>query len=752
MYDYSGFLKTVLPAPNREQAQNVDSIVFSADDIAGWTTRDIDSDREWQEIPASHTRTDDADPAVRLTGQFNQVRRIDALAADDPSFWVPLGTLGTNDSRFPLDLERYPIVEITYRCTSENARPAWVWRYYGGLHFDWLPSSRQWRTVVRRIRHFGFPDKLEAVVFRLYSTARTTESVEIQQVRFRAYTPEEADTVARVESSLLQEYRPPRYPILEEFLPLSVYMSALSARRLAERLGISLEEYWNLAFEDIVAHRHNCVIVEDVEQLIGNDWHELLAVAASYGLRLVPVENARRFDTLESEKRFIEERIRPHAQSNSILAWSLYDEPPEREFQNLLRLKKFMEEADPNHPMIVITRHPSAYPLYAPFFAASGIDHYTSHSPWDIGPMVRNHAALSGGQQFWMVAPAFVYATGTPEWSSCAEMRLMVNLAFANGARGWSAYAYHNDAIWLHGSCQRSLTGPFLMFSDLWAELGERMERYSALAPLLLNARPARLPEKWYVSATRTDDKRQLPEPISLIGSYRLRGPDYNLYSVVSHDVRAMISVNIDIPADVMKGYEIYDIFDFIQNREWVPMDLTRHLEMFPGQARVVLVAPPHVCARWRDVLAQRLIDENRRQLNILMKLARAYPLDFESIEKITAGLGSGDVLRDLHTMDNAHDTLLDMIYACDDIQVPRSRIIEASAAICACDGALCRLLNRGMQKEAGAYGQKVAPLAREVTRMRLELRHGNGARIAEHCARLTHEVLRLLAEIRALA
>jgi hypothetical protein len=327
-----------------------------------------------------------------------------------------------------------------------------------------------------------------------------------------------------------------------------------------------------------------------------------------------------------------------------------------------------------------------------------------------------------------------------------------VNLAFANGAKGWGVFAYHNDPIWVNGSCQRSLTGPFLTFSDLWAELGERMERYTALAPLLLHSSPARLPDRWYVSIARLEEQRQLPENFTPIGSYRLRGPDFNLYSVVSHDVRAMASVNVDIPPAEMEGLEIHDIFDFVQTREWAPMDLSRHLEMFPGQARVTLVAEPEVCARWRDVLAQRLIDEDRRQLDINLRLLRAYPAPLDPVDKLLAQLGSGDMLKDLQAIDKAHDTVLDMLYQTPAIYVTRSHIIEACAAICACDGALCRLLGRGMQEEAKEYGLKVVPLAREVTHMRLELRQGKGEAIAEQCENLTKRTLRLLAEIRSLA
>ncbi len=745
-YEYSGYLKTVLKAPDPGVSEKIEGITFSIDDIATWTTRDADSDKEWQNIPVQRSRTEDA---VRLTGRFDETLRIDNLAIDDPSFWVALGTLGWQDWRLPIDVAQFPIAEITYRCITDNARPAWIWRYDGGLQFDWLPPTRRWRTIVRRVPHFGFPSKLTGVIIRLYSPSRTTETIDVKRVRFRVQTHEEWEAATQDEARHLEMVKPTHAPILDEFLPLGVYMSGESTRRLAQILGISLVEYWNLAFEDLVLHRHNCVFVEDVERFSKEEWKDLLSAALAFGIRLVPMRDSSRYETLERQRQYVDEYVKPYAKSKAILAWSMLHEPPEHDFSRMIRLRDLVEKADPNHPVALVTRHPSAYPLYAPFFAASGINHFTSHAPWEIGDIVRTHLPLNRGQQFWMVAPAFVYATGTPEWSSCAEMRLMINLAFANGARGWAVYAYHNDPIWMNGSCQRSLTGPFLMFSDLWAELGERMERYQTLAPLLLQARPARMPDQWYLSAARADTNTQLPPDVPPVSSFRLRGADFNLYFVVSNDVRGMASVNVAIPPEALEGLEIYDVFDFAQTREWKPMNPQRHLEMFPGQARVVLVAAPEVCARWGAILAERLIEEDRRQLGIHLKLARTYNLDLTEIETLMTKTGTGDAMQDLRNMDLAHDLLFDLMYSTPAIYKTRSRIIEASAAICACDGALCRLLGRGLVGEARELGQRVVPYAREVTHLRLELRQGRGEEILEQCEDLVDRVLKLLAEIR---
>jgi hypothetical protein len=294
----------------------------------------------------------------------------------------------------------------------------------------------------------------------------------------------------------------------------------------------------------------------------------------------------------------------------------------------MLDAKKMVEDIDPNHPVVVITKNVSAYPLYAPYFPVTGITHFRSHVSWEVGEVVRTHEPLARGQQFWLMGPSFIYATGTPEWSTCPELRLMTNVAFLNGARGWFSYAYHNDPIWMTGSIQRSLTGPFLMFSDLWLELDRRMERFNAIAPLLLQAQPAPIPKEWYVESRSSDEFAQVPAGQTPTSSFRLRGEHFNLFCVASNDVRGMCSLNISIPdATLRPGYEMIDLTDFVQNRVWSPMNLKRHIEMFPGQAQIVLMAERKVCNQWRDILAQRLVEDDRTQLSFNLALAQTYGL-----------------------------------------------------------------------------------------------------------------------------
>lgn len=749
LYEYQGYLKSILYAPDANERDRLDRIEFTAEDIVRWPTRDLETDREWKKTPVHRARTDDG---VRLVGRFEDVRRMDTIAVDDPSFWVPLGTLGWADARFPVDVKRYPICELTYRCTSDNALPVCVWTYPGGLHIERLPQTKQWTTLVRLVSHREFPSQIDALILRLYSTTRTTESVEIASVQFRAMSATEREAYHNDQSRAEKLDPVKRYEQLDAFLPLGVSMNADAARRNAELLGVSLGEYWDLTLEDIVTHHHNCIAMESVGRLTLPEWDELLAHCETFGVKLAAFHDINLSDDQQELQNLIETRIKPYANSQTILSWSVKEEPAEDEFQHLLKVKSWVEQADPNHPVSMVTRYASAFPLYAPHFSVAGVNHYTSHAPWDVGAMVRAHVPLMTGQQFWMTGPAFIYATGTPEWSTCPEMRLMVNLAFANGARGWFSHAYHNDPIWVTGSCQRTLTGPFLTFSDLWLELDRRMEGLNALAPLFLASSPSQLPPDWFSAVATSDDRAQLPQGVPPTSSYRLRGPDFNLFVVVSNDVRGMSSLNIRVAPEALRGNQIFDLSDFVRKRVWVPMDLERHLEMFPGQAQMVFVAEPEVCSRWRDIVAERLIEDDKRQFAFNFKLARTYNLDISAIEEVLQRAGQGPTMDNLAAMDCVRDELVNLMYSAPPIRDTRSSIIETCAAICACDGVLCRLIGRGKVDLAKEWGQRVLPLAREVTHLRLELRRGKGAEVLDYCRDVAHRTLNLLTELRSLS
>lgn len=749
IYKYAGFLKTVLQRHDPEGRAAAEYVEFSAADIGQWSLVDDEADREWQSIPAERV---EVPGGVSLIGHFESVRPIDSLPSSDPSFWVSLSSRKSKDGRFPIDLNRYPVAEITYRCISMSARPAWVLGYAGGIHLDTLEPAQSWQTVAWLVQHHGFPRYITNCTFRLYATKRKTETFEIQSVRFRGLSSKEHAACYGPGSGRDPFVAPPHYPLLDEFLPLGVCMKAGTAKRMADCMEISFRDYWRLSLEDVARHHHNSVAIEEIDRLTVSEWREVLGLAESYGIRVLAHHHWPRDEFERDPARFIERDIAPYASSPAILAWAIQDEPPAQTFKMHAEAQSLIHEADPDHPLAVIMRDPSSFPLFAPHFPASGISHFKSHVPWELGSTVKAHYDLVGGQHLWAIAPAFVYSTDTPEWNTSPEMRLMINLAFAHGARGWFSFVYHNDPIWVQGNTQRSLTGPFLNFSDNWSELGHRMERFFALAPLVLNAKPAEEPPECKFSITWQDHEfSQHPPDIPAIQWQWLQGPDFHLFYVISNELSEVTTVYIDPPDPKPAGLEAFDITDFVRSRVWTPMAWSRHLEMFPGQGQIILVAEPEVCAKWRDAITYRLQEQDRRQISLDLSLARRYNLDIKEIQRRMQQVGVGAPLEDATKTLESREHLTNLLYRAPELTAARSNLARAGAALCACDGALCRLLGNGKVDAAFDLGREVLPLARKMARLRLSVRRNHAIDITAETEGVTRETLELMERIRAI-
>ncbi len=749
-YEYSGYLKTLLGQPEIGTAEGLDAIYFGPEDLERWMVADTPAEKEWMHIPAKVRREGEI---VTFSGRFEMVRRIDNIGRDDPSFWVPLTSAGGNDSRFPIDMERYPIVEITYRCQTPWARPAWMFNYEGGSHFDGLLPAREWRTIARRIPHFGFPKRIDSVTLRLYSVSRSTEAMEIQSIRFRTMSRREAEVCYPHYEMLEHGNAPKHYPLLDEFMPVGVCVLADSARRMAETMDISYMDYWHAALEDIARHHHNCVIVENTEEVTEAEWVDMFKVAEHFGIRFF-VLHEWPLDLFEGHpekmQEWVDTRIAPYKDSKALLAWAVKDEPPDHSFPVLLEARRMIEKADPNHPMAIMTREPNSFPLFSRFFAASGLAFFKSHMPWDIGQLIKTHLPLSRGQQLWVSAPTFVYATDTPEWNTCPELRMMLDTAFASGARGWFAFAYNNDPIWLGGNCQRSLTGSFLTFSDLWAELGHQAERLSAIAPLLLRATPCPRPDLPVQIEARHHGRSRCPEHLPQILEHWLAGENFSLLYLVSNDTSEVTPVNISLTGPLPQGTEAYDLSDFIRHRTWSSLPSSRHIEMVPGQSAILLFAESSVCTGWRERIIENAVWADHRQIDLDLETARRFNLDIAALQSLAHLAKQGSYTEQFAQTRQIREALTNTFYNTPGYCDISSRLTQISAALCGCDGALCRLLGKGKADTAHEMGLRVLPLARELAQLRLRFRQGSDVDLQGNCDKLAKDSLELLKSIRA--
>jgi len=739
--------KLPLPLPHDPLSSDFDGqVVFGADDLEKWPTQDDPSEKEWQCVPS---RIRKGDEGALLVGHFEDIRRIDNLDRSKPGFWAAITSRGTEDSRFPLDTGRLPVLEIEYRCNTSRACPAVVCHYPGGEIVQPLDASKEWVTAAFRVSHRGFPAAVDWVSLRLYSSWRNSESVEFKTLRFRPMTGEEQ---ALCDAAPVLDIPAAAGPVGSEeskgFYPFGVFMNAESGQRLADLMDISFYDYWRLAFEDVARHHQNCVALESAEHMEAQTSRELLALAQSFDIRVIPIFGwPATADRAEWDAR-VAKHIQPLAGAPAIGGWGLGGDMAEENIDSVNAAVAAIHAVDPGHPVTSPLRHPGGLAFYRDTLGVSWFDYFKSFNPWQIGEEVRTHRGLAVDKPLWVTAPAFVSASDAPEWNTCPQMRMMLNQAMANGAHGWFTFAYHNDPIWVGGHCERSLTGPFLTFSDLWAELGNRVERLSVIAPLFMNSRPVSEPPFPVELSCKGHPQSHLPKGVPFVNAFWLQGEDFHLCHIVCNDAEQVVSVNLNFPDEFPDNATAFDITAFVRTRAWVPMDRKRHLEMFPGQGQVFLVADPEVCRKWRDVIAHGILEADRRQVMVDLDFAQKYSLDIADTERTIMKAGQGAPLEDLMQVHSARDHLLNVIYGTPAVTEARSLLVKASAIICGCDEALSALHGRGRTEHAHELGVRVLPLAREMTQLRIKIRRGMGPEIVGACEAMIQSAYTLLTDI----
>ena len=94
---------------------------------------------------------------------------------------------------------------------------------------------------------------------------------------------------------------------------------------------------------------------------------------------------------------------------------------------------------------------------------------------------------------------------------------------------------------------------------------------------------------------------------------------------------------------------------------------------------------------------------------------------------------------------------MVNLLYKAPELSAAQSTLTKAGSALCACDGALCRLISNGQMDRARDMGINVLPLARKAAELRLQLRRGQARDVLSEAEALSLQTLTLLDQIRAI-
>jgi len=754
-YIYRGLLGKMKEHPSLEKRNKCANITFFAEDLKKWSLEDDPGEQEWKGISVSRKVEDiDGEKVFALTGDFRGVSRLNLLKeVEKPSFWVPLSTRSSSVPYFPIAQNKYPIVELTYRMQYGRCLPAWTWHYTTGQFFEFLNMDFKWITVARAWCFNTFPRKMENFALRLYSFTRTKETMYIHSIRFREPTEEESKLINNKEVLQINHDKPITYPVLDNFFPVGTYINANTAKNMAHLLKTDLSSYLDLLFEDISLHYHNIVFVEKFYDFLPGDQEVLFDISKKYDIKLIiPLEEENTKLELSKTSSVVKDKehtIKRYATGGNLFGWVIKENPSDEEFEAYLRLKKEIERIDEKHPVIYLTREANAFPLYASVSSVSGLTHWKTKTPWELGQLIKTHIKFVCGQQLWVVGPTFVSGSGAPDWNSAPGIRLMINLALSNGAQGWLSYTYHNVPLWAGGEFQRSLTGPFLTFSDVWQELGGRLGRFYALAPLVMSAKPSTPPEFAPDIQSGKHLRSRCPESIDILVNSWMKGDDFWIFYLVNQDTSEVTGVNVNFHSLLPDKYRIYDVTQFVRTYQWEELPQSFHREMFPGQGQVLLITTPEKYQYWRSVIAKRIFECIEQQVNIDAKMLKPYSPSVEKLIDEVEKLKENEFIDILPKMVEIRNQITNSMYTTEELYKVHGRLLEMGSILCACDGVLCRLLDEGKTGLIDKYKEEVLGAAGDLIKYRISIYEGEGKKILSAMEKLSKRLLVILQELR---
>lgn len=754
-YIYKGLLNKIKDPPTPQELEKCANVTFFPDDLMKWSMEDDPGEQEWKGISARRMIEEiDGEKILKWTGDFTPIRRLNFLKdMEKPSFWVPLSTRTSSVPHFPIAQNKYPIVELNYRMQYGKCLPAWTWHYTTGQFFEFLDMDFKWTTVARAWCFNSFPRKMENFALRLYSYTRTKETMYIRSIRFREPTEREKELLNKKDILQLGHEKPIHYPILDEFFPIGTYINANTARNMSHLLKVDLASYLDLLFEDLSLHYHNVAFVEKFYDFLPGDQEVLFEISKKHKVKLIiSLEEENIFLDTSKTNLFIKEKehtIKRYSTEDNLFGWVLKENPSDAEIDAYIQIKKKIEQIDEKHPVIYLTREANAFPLYAQVSSIVGLSHWKSNNPWELGQVLKTHMKFINGQHLWAIGPTFVFGSGAPIWNTAPEIRLMINLAISSGARGWLSYTYHNIPLWSGGECQRSLTGPFLTFSDVWQELGGRLGRFYSLAHLVMSARPTSPPDFIPDIQSRKHPRSRCPDSVDILINTWMKGENFWLFYLVNQDTSEVTGVNINFRSALPEQYRVYDATQFVRSYQWEELPQSFHREMFPGQGQIMLIATPDECQRWGEIIMKRIFEYLEQQIFIDIQLLKPYLSSTEKIIDKVKDLKEKQSINTLQKMVEIKNQVINTIYTTEDLYKVRGKLLEVGAILCACDGVLCRLLSESKTTVVEKYKEEVLKSAGEFIEYRLGVREGKGKKFLSHIEKLSERLYTILQELR---
>lgn len=296
------------------------------------------------------------------------------------------------------------------------------------------------------------------------------------------------------------------------------------------------------------------------------------------------------------------------AYSDVILAYDLSDEPGGEHIPNYMMLQSIWRDLDPAHPVVVILNlNRTEYLPYMPVYYG---DEYPIHSdkrggrdPWHMYTSVRFCTDRTSAP-VWVMLPAFGGLEDYPwQLATGPEMRLMIHLAIAAGAKGITYHGSYSPPCWTHNHYYfYTARDSWQAGTPAWDEMKRVGRQITAIMPAALQTAPVKDEPFSTDAETVTLGENRYQGPAVTASALKERGEAGYFLVVVNQDHENEHTATL-LPTVTLlpENAVLWDLYDL---KKIGPAASTTHaVTLQPGDGRMLYCGTPADCARVLDAV-----------------------------------------------------------------------------------------------------------------------------------------------------
>ena len=500
---------------------------------------------------------------------------------DDPSAWGPF------------DLSEFPFVEIRWRgdrfCLQYGVETVAGRRQSG---YTFLPvlrtetdaQGRQWNiSLFRPAADTSAPSpttpmRLLGIDPAKYSPEHTDSVTEIDYIRVRGFTQEEAAQEANVIETL-SDFPRGQWSGLDDFFPFGVYTVG-TLHAYAESWGGGHEG----AFGAYARRHFNYTPMSEVE--IGRSGGDALAspqwpsAVDNFVSDMQPLIDAARATgvRLGADVRYmlrgreaadgygpilpIARRAAQALDDDIIVSWFVADEPKIDALIPIATVIRAIREVDPHsRPEVIALNSTKLAKVWARYLSVACWDVYPvlagRRDPWRIREKARTYRLAAPDIPIWAILQSFETRPPTPEGSyirpSDAEIRLTAYLAIAEGVKGLIWYMGWNG----YGRDEGLVDRTNLPRGGMMATLSGLAERLVPIGRQLLATDPLDDPDIVVAEREEPSDGHAL-----VVSALKHRDRDVHFLVAVNEDLDHPRNAAVTLPGAILgDGHGVYDLY-----------------------------------------------------------------------------------------------------------------------------------------------------------------------------------------------